>query len=69
MPLIMSGLTIQGSLVATRAIQNQMLEFVVRHQIRPLIEKFPMSKEGIEKAFERLGKGEMRYRGVLVAQD
>ena len=69
MPLIMNGTRIQGSVVAPRAIHDKMLEFAAVHKIRPLIEEFPLNEEGIEKAFEHLDHGEMRYRGVLVAQD
>jgi len=68
MPLILSGVRIQGSLVAARAVHVKMLEFAARHGIRPVIERFPLSREGIEGAFERLERGEMRYRGVLVAE-
>lgn len=69
MPIMLSGVRIQGSLVAARAIHMKMLQFAAVHNIKPIIEKFPLNKEGIEKAFEHLGKGQMRYRGVLVAQD
>lgn len=69
MPLLLTGVRVQGSLVAARAIQNKMLQFAAVHNIKPIIEKFPLNKEGIEKAFEHLDHGEMRYRGVLVAQD
>ena len=34
-----------------------------------MIEQYPLDKEGRDKAFEHLDHGEMRYRGVLVAQD
>lgn len=68
MPIVMNGVRIQGSLVAARAMHIKMLEFAALHGIRPIIETFPMSKGGIERAFERLGKGKMRYRGVLVAE-
>ena len=67
MPVIMSGLKIQGSLVAARQIHREMLNFAAVHQIKPIIETFPMSVEGMEQAFKRLGEGAMRYRGVLVA--
>ena len=69
MPLIESGTRIQGTIVAARAIHMKMLEFAADHDIKPIIESFPLTKEGIEKAFERLDHGKMRYRGVLVAQD
>ena len=65
-PLILSGLRIQGSMVSARLIHRQMLEFAAKHDIRPIIQKFPMSEEGIEEAFKTLGDGKMRYRGVLV---
>ncbi len=67
MPVLMSGLKIQGSLVAARQIHREMLEFAAIHQIEPIIETFPMSVEGVEQAFQHLEEGAMRYRGVLVA--
>lgn len=68
MPLLMNGITVQGSIVASRYIQNRMLEFAALHNIKPMIEKFPMTVQGVEQAIERLEKGEMRYRGVFVPQ-
>ena len=68
-PLLMSGLRVQGCVVAARAIHKKMMQFAAVHHIKPIIEKFPLNKEGIEKAFEHLEHGEMRYRGVLVAQN
>ena len=68
MPLLLNGIRVQGSVVAPRAIHNEMLRFAAVHGIRPKIETFSLTKEGIEQAFEHLNKGEMRYRGVLVAQ-
>jgi len=68
MPLLLSGITVQGSLVASRYIQNRMLDFAALHNIAPIVEKFPMTEQGIEEAIDRLEKGEMRYRGVFVPQ-
>jgi D-arabinose 1-dehydrogenase-like Zn-dependent alcohol dehydrogenase len=67
MPVIQSGLKIQGSLVAAREIHREMLKFAAVHDIKPIIEKFPMNVEGVEKAFKRHEEGSMRYQGVLVA--
>lgn len=67
MPIIKKELTIQGSLVAPRHVHCDMLEFAARHHIRPIIEQFPLSVEGITEALEKLQSGKMRYRGVLVA--
>lgn len=42
-----------------------MFEFTARHNIKPLIEEFPMSAEGLEAAFARLDSGSLRYRAIL----
>lgn len=68
MPLIHSGIRIQGSLVSARHIHRQMLEFAAQHQIKPIIMEFPMTVDGVEDAFSTLSNGDMRYRGVLVPQ-
>ena len=68
MPLILNGITVQGSVVASRYIHQRMLDFAALHKIAPIVEKFPMTKEGITEAMEKLNNGEMRYRGVLIPQ-
>ncbi len=45
-----------------------MLDFAAKHNIRPWIEEFPMTDEGLNQAFDRLGSGQIRYRAVAVAQ-
>lgn len=66
MPLLLSGIRIQGTIVAPRFIHKQMLEFAARNGIKPIMMKFPMNEAGITKAMKTLNDGEMRYRGVLV---
>lgn len=66
-PLLLKGLTIQGSIVASRYIHMRMLEFAALHQISPVIEKFPMTEQGINEAMDKLNSGNIRYRGVLMA--
>lgn len=68
MPIISSELKIQGSLVAARHVQREMLAFAAHHQIRPIIQKFPMTVEGITESMKTLDEGKMRYRGVLVVE-
>lgn len=68
MPIIVKELTIQGSMVAPRHVHRAMLEFAARHNIRPIIEEFPMTLDGVNKAMDRMESGKMRYRGVLVAE-
>lgn len=59
-------LRLQGSRVSPRGVCREMLAFANLHGVRPIIEEFPMSREGIEEAIEKLNSGRMRYRGVLV---
>ena len=42
-----------------------MLAFAAEHDIKPVVEVFPMTKDGAEKAIERLNSGKLRYRAVL----
>ena len=68
MALVTQGFSIQGTIVAARNVHEQMLAFSAEHGIKPVIEKFPLNKEGIERAFQHLDEGKMRYRGVLVTE-
>ncbi|KIW14791.1 hypothetical protein PV08_07576 [Exophiala spinifera] len=68
MPFLQKALTVQGSLVAARQVHREMLDFAAHHNIRPIIQTFPMSLEGVNKAFDTLAAGDMRYRGVLVVE-
>lgn len=45
-----------------------MLTFAAHHQIKPMIEEFPMTEAGITEAMKKLADGKMRYRGVVVAE-
>jgi D-arabinose 1-dehydrogenase-like Zn-dependent alcohol dehydrogenase len=67
-PLILQGIRIQGSLVASRQHHKKMIEFAGRHDIKPIIMKFPLSADGLKSGIEALENGTMRYRGVLVPQ-
>ncbi|KAJ7172968.1 chaperonin 10-like protein [Mycena crocata] len=66
MPVVLKGLTVQGSAVSSRSSQVKMLDFVAVHGIKPIIERFPMTREGVEEGMAKLREGRMRYRGVLV---
>ena len=66
-PLFFDGYNLHSSLVASRAKHDDMLNFAVHNHIKPSIEKFEMSENGMEQALKKLAAGEMRYRGVLVA--
>ena len=68
LPFLIQGITIQGTLVAARAVQRHMLAFSAQHGIKPIVMEFPLNTEGIEKAMGTLRDGKMRYRGVLMPQ-
>jgi D-arabinose 1-dehydrogenase-like Zn-dependent alcohol dehydrogenase len=63
----MTGAKIVGSGVASPGTQKAMLEFAAKKGIKPQVEKFPLTKEGVVDAMAKLRDGKMRYRGVLVA--
>jgi D-arabinose 1-dehydrogenase-like Zn-dependent alcohol dehydrogenase len=65
MPLLVNGITIQGSIVANRSQHKQMLDFASLHEIKPIIEKFPMTEDGLKTAMDKLEKGDIYYRAVL----
>ena len=65
--MFFDGYNLKSSLVASRGIHDQMLEFAAQHQIKPTIEKFEFSEKGFAEALGRLNEGKLRYRGVLVA--
>jgi len=67
-PILSKELTIKGTFVSTRAVHRMMLEFAALHDIRPIIEKLPMNEQGLNEAADRLEKGDVRYRFVLVSE-
>ncbi|TIC12855.1 GroES-like protein [Wallemia mellicola] len=64
-PLLLNESKIGGSLVATRYEHAKMLEFMGRHNITPTVEVLKLSEENLQLAFDRLKKGDVKYRFVL----
>jgi uncharacterized zinc-type alcohol dehydrogenase-like protein len=62
-PMISFQLSIGASPLGSPATTRNMLEFVSRHHIKPIVEEFPMSK--VNEAMDRLKNGKARYRIVL----
>ncbi|KAI2602131.1 GroES-like protein [Hypoxylon sp. NC1633] len=67
LPLLYKGIAVQGSLVASRNIHREMLAFAALHNIKPVVEVFPMTEEGIKEAIGRLERGDIHLRAVLTA--
>jgi D-arabinose 1-dehydrogenase-like Zn-dependent alcohol dehydrogenase len=65
LPLIIYGYNIIGSGGAHPASVKAMLRFCAEHDVKPVIEKFPMTQKGVTEAMKKLADGKMRYRGVL----
>ncbi|KAJ6172800.1 hypothetical protein N7470_001867 [Penicillium chermesinum] len=68
MPLLATGLRIQGGIVSSRQVHRDMLEFAAHHNIKPIKMTFPLELSGVEQSLKTLAEGKMRYRGVLVAK-
>ncbi|KAI1764335.1 GroES-like protein [Hypoxylon sp. FL1150] len=66
MPLVYRGIAVQGSLVASRIQHRRMLDFAALHGVKPIVETFPMTEEGIGEAMRKLEEGTVYYRAVLV---
>ena len=66
--ILAQELRITGSLVARREVHKEMLQFSARHKIYPWIEEMSMTEENLNTAFDRLEKGDVRYRFVLKSQ-
>jgi len=62
-PLIMGQRSVSGSPVGSPGTIATMLEFAVRHGIRPVIESYRFDQ--VNEAIERLRSGRARYRIVL----
>lgn len=62
-PLLMGQRSVSSSPVGSPANIARMLEFAARHDIKPVIENFPMDQ--VNDAMARLRSGHARYRIVL----
>jgi D-arabinose 1-dehydrogenase-like Zn-dependent alcohol dehydrogenase len=68
LPLVAAGLSIVGSACCYRYEMQTMMDFAVRHGVRPQIQKWPMTQQGVTDAMQTLKDGKMRYRGVVEVQ-
>lgn len=66
MRFLLQGWKFIGSTVPPKHVYLQMLDFAALHGVKPVIERFPMTRQGVEDGLKKLDEG-MRYRGVLYA--
>ncbi|CAO3589001.1 unnamed protein product [Absidia cylindrospora] len=57
---------VSGVVTGSRTAYREMLKFAARHKIKPQLEEYPFSIEGLEEAIDRCEKSQVRYRAVLV---
>ncbi|CAO3606698.1 unnamed protein product [Mucor fragilis] len=69
LPFLQNQLSLRASVVGGRYSISLMLEFAKRHNIKPMIEEYPLDLDGLHKAIDRCDKSKARYRAVLIAQD
>lgn len=67
--LITAQASLRGAINGGRYLTELMLDFADRHNIKPMVEEYPFSVQGIEESMEVCGKSKARYRGVLVAKE
>lgn len=66
LPWLVYGFQLIGSGGAHTQSVQAMLVFAAKHGIKPTIEKFPLTKQGVVDAMQKLQDGKVRYRGVLI---
>ncbi|KAH8881460.1 NADP-dependent alcohol dehydrogenase [Thozetella sp. PMI_491] len=65
---LIPGHRIIANTSATREKQVAALTFADRHNIKPWVEEYPMSADGLAEALTVLASGRSRYRGVLSSE-
>ena len=63
--LAFNGLTICGTLISGLKETQEMLDFCGEHQITSEIEVIESSSRSIQSAYERILRGQVKYRFVL----
>jgi len=62
---MLKEISVHGALTSTPEEFAGMLKFAAEHDVKPIVEEFPMTVEGVEQAVDKLMSGKIRYRGVL----
>jgi D-arabinose 1-dehydrogenase-like Zn-dependent alcohol dehydrogenase len=65
-PTIFQGVNIIGAKICNRVEYDDMFRFAARHKIRPTIQEYEMTEDGLYDAMEALRNGKAHYRGVAV---
>jgi D-arabinose 1-dehydrogenase-like Zn-dependent alcohol dehydrogenase len=68
LPFMLKELSIHSMLTATPDQVDVMLNFAADKGVKPIVEEFPMTEDGVKAAVGKLVSGKIRYRGVLTAE-
>ena len=66
---LLSGVSIEGSIIGAPNEIEHMLEFVAEHKIKPWIETIDISEENVATAWKRMEDGDVKFRFVLTGYD
>ncbi|KTB18040.1 NADP-dependent alcohol dehydrogenase 6 [Nakaseomyces glabratus] len=65
-PFGLIGVSIANSILGSIAEMKQLLKLVSENNIKIWVETLPVGEAGVKEAFERMDKGDVRYRFTLV---
>lgn len=68
-PLGLLGVSIGNSLIGSPHEIKQLLKLVSENNIRIWVETLPIGEKGVSEAFQRMEKGDVRYRFTFVDYD
>ncbi|GMG22123.1 unnamed protein product [Ambrosiozyma monospora] len=67
--LLMNSYSIAGSVIGSPSEIEYMLQFAADHQIKPWVETIDINEENVKTAWERMEKGDVKFRFVLTGYD
>ena len=68
-PFSLMGTSFGASGIGSPKEIRQLLELVSEKKIKPWVEKVPISEEGLATVYDRMNKGDVRYRFTMVDHD
>ncbi|CCK69123.1 NAD(P)-dependent alcohol dehydrogenase KNAG_0B06990 [Huiozyma naganishii CBS 8797] len=68
-PFGLVGVSIANSLLGSMKELKELLELVAKNNIKIWVETIPIGEKGVNEAFTRMEKGDVRYRFTLVDYD
>ncbi|GME94671.1 unnamed protein product [Ambrosiozyma monospora] len=67
--MLLNNYSIAGSAIGSPSEIEYMLQFAADHQIKPWIETIDINEKNVKTAWERMAKGDVKFRFVLTGYD